>query len=142
MEKLKIIKIKGDMNMEKKALLLFSHQLTDNQAKELMEDFGVKKIVSLTSELQEMWSNVSIKENNYMENLEKIKKYIENNFNKDDVILIQGNWGYTYNLVKWSIDNDLLPVYSYTERNVEEIKDGENVKKISYFKHIKFIKYK
>ena len=126
--------------MEKKALLLFSHQLTDNQAKELMEDFGVKKIVSLTSELQEMWSNVSIKEN-YMENLEKIKKYIENNFNKDDVMLIQGNWGYTYNLVKWSIDNDLLPVYSYTERNVEEIKDGENVNKISYFKHIKFIEY-
>ena len=69
MEKLEIIKIKGDMNMEKKALLLFSHQLTENQAKELMEDFGVKKIVSLTSELQEMWSNVSIKEN-YMENLE------------------------------------------------------------------------
>jgi len=126
--------------MEKKALLLFSHQLTDNQAKELMEDFGVKKIVSLTSELQEMWSNVSIKEN-YIENLEKIKKYIENNFSKDDVMLIQGNWGYTYNLVKWSIDNDFLPVYSYTERNVEEIKDGENVKKISYFKHIKFIEY-
>ena len=126
--------------MEKKALLLFSHQLTENQAKELIEDFGVKKIVSLASELQEMWSNVSIKEN-YMENLEKIKKYIENNFNKDDVMLIQGNWGYTYNLVKWSIENDLIPVYSYTERNVEEIKYGENVKKISYFKHIKFIEY-
>ena len=126
--------------MEKKALLLFSHQLTENQAKELIEDFGVKKIVSLASELQEMWSNVSIKEN-YMENLEKIKKYIENNFNKDDVMLIQGNWGYTYNLVKWSIENDLIPVYSYTERNVEEIKDGENVKKIRYFKHKKVIKY-
>ena len=126
--------------MEKKVLLLFSHQLTENQAKELMEDFEVKKILNLPTELQEMWSNVSIKEN-YMENLEKIKKYIENNFNKDDVMLIQGNWGYTYNLVKWSIENDLIPVYSYTERNVEEIKYGENVKKISYFKHIKFIKY-
>ena len=56
--------------MEKKALLLFSHQLTENQEKELMEDFGVKKIVSLTSKLQEMWSNVSIKKN-YMENLKK-----------------------------------------------------------------------
>lgn len=127
--------------MEKKALLLFSHQLTENQAKELMEDFEVKKILNLPTELQEMWSNVSIKEN-YTENLEKIKKYIEINFNKDDVILVQGNWGYTYNLVKWSIDNDLLPIYSYTERNVKEIKDGENIKKISYFKHIKFIKYK
>jgi len=126
--------------MERKALLLFSHQLTENQEKELVENFRVKKIVSLSSELQEMWSNVSIKEN-YKENLEKIKKYIEENFNENDVMLVQGNWGYTYNIVKWSIEKKLVPVYSYTERNVEEIKDGENVKKISYFKHVKFIKY-
>ena len=124
--------------MERKALLLFSHQLTENQEKELVENFKVKKIVSLSSELQEMWSNVSIKEN-YKENLEKIKKYIEENFNENDVMLVQGNWGYTYNIVKWSIEKKLIPVYSYTERNVEEIKDGENVKKISYFKHVKFI---
>ena len=126
--------------MERKALLLFSHQLTENQEKELVENFKIKKIVSLSSELQEMWSNVSIKEN-YKENLEKIKKYIEENFNENDVILVQGNWGYTYNIVKWSIEKKLVPVYSYTERNVEEIKDGENVKKISYFKHVKFIEY-
>ena len=126
--------------MERKALLLFSHQLTENQEIELVENFKVKKIVSLSSELQEMWSNVSIKEN-YKENLEKIKKYIEENFNENDVMLVQGNWGYTYNIVKWSIEKRLVPVYSYTERNVEEIKDGENVKKISYFKHVKFIEY-
>lgn len=126
--------------MERKALLLFSHQLTENQEKELVENFKVKKIVSLSSELQEMWSNVSIKEN-YKENQEKIKKYIEENFNENDVMLVQGNWGYTYNIVKWSIEKRLVPVYSYTERNVEEIKDGENVKKISYFKHVKFIEY-
>jgi uncharacterized protein MJ1673 len=133
-------KIEGDDIMERKALLLFSHQLTENQEKELVENFNVKKIVSLSSELQEMWSNVSIKEN-YKENLEKIKKYIEENFNENDVMLVQGNWGYTYNIVKWSIEKKLVPVYSYTERNVEEIKDGENVKKISYFKHVKFIEY-
>ena len=126
--------------MERKVLLLFSHQLTENQEKELIENFKVKKIVSLSSELQEMWSNVSIKKN-YKENLEKIKKYIEENFNENDVMLVQGNWGYTYNIVKWSIEKRLVPVYSYTERNVEEIKDGENVKKISYFKHVKFIEY-
>jgi len=126
--------------MERKVLLLFSHQLTENQEKELVENFKVKKIVSLSSELQEMWSNVSIKEN-YKENLEKIKKYIEENFNENDVMLVQGNWGYTYNIVRWSIEKKLVPVYSYTERNVEEIKDGENVKKISYFKHVKFIEY-
>ena len=126
--------------MERKALLLFSHQLTENQEKELVENFKVKKIISLSSELQKMWSNVSIKEN-YKENLEKIKKYIEENFNENDVMLVQGNWGYTYNIVKWSIEKRLVPVYSYTERNVEKIKDGENVKKISYFKHVQFIEY-
>ena len=84
----------------KKALLVFSHQLTENQEKELVEEYGVKEIEQLPEELQNMWSNVSIK-----------KDYKE------------------------------IPVYSYTERNVEEIKEGETVKKISYFKHVKFIKY-
>ena len=125
----------------KKALLVFSHQLTGNQEIELLEKYKVEKIEKLPEELQYMWSNVSIKKD-YKENLEKIKKYIVNNFNSKDIMVIQGNWGYTYNLVKWSINNGFLPLYSYTERNVEEIKDGENVKKISYFKHIKFIEYK
>ena len=126
--------------MEKKVLLVFSHQLTENQEKELIEGYGVKQIESLPEELQNMWPNVSIKKD-YKENQEKIKKFVKENFGKKDIILIQGNWGYTYNLVKWSIENGLIPVYSYTERNVEEIKDGENVKKISYFKHVKFIEY-
>ena len=125
---------------EKKVLLVFSHQLTENQKKELVEEYKVKEIKNLPEELQNMWSNVSIKKN-YKENLEKIKKFIKENFNKDDIILIQGNWGYTYNLVKWSIENELIPVYSYTERNVEEIKEGEMVKQISYFEHVKFVKY-
>ena len=125
---------------KKKALLVFSHQLTENQEKELIEEYGVKDIESLPGELQNMWSNVSIKKD-YKENLEKIKNFVKKKFGKGDIILIQGNWGYTYNLVKWSIGNELIPVYSYTERNVEEIKDGETVKKISYFKHVKFIKY-
>ena len=124
----------------KKALLVFSHQLTNNQEIELLEKYKVGKIEKLPEELQYMWSNVSIKKD-YKENLEKIKKYIANNFNSKDIMVIQGNWGYTYNLVKWSINNGFLPLYSYTERNVEEIKEGENVKKISYFKHIKFIEY-
>lgn len=124
----------------KKALLVFSHEMTENQEKELREIYGVEIIENLPKELQKMWSNVSIKEN-YKENFERIKKYVGENFSENDLIVVQGNWGYTYSLVKWAIDKNYIPVYSYTERNVEEIKDGENVKKISYFKHIKFVKY-
>ena len=136
----KIIRRAIMKNIIKKALLVFSHEMTENQEKELNEVYNVEKIEKLPKDLQEIWSSVSI-ENNYKENFEKIRKYVEENFNENDVILIQGNWGYTYSLVKWSIEKGLIPVYSYTERNVEEIKDGENVKKISYFKHVKFLEY-
>lgn len=127
-------------NLKRKALLVFSHQLTENQEKELIEEYSVKKIEKLPDDLQNLWSNVTINKG-YKENLEKIKNYIIENFHKEDVLVIQGNWGYTYNLVKWAIKNEYLPLYSYTERNVEEIKDGEDIKKISYFRHVKFLKY-
>ena len=103
--------------------------------------YGAEKVEKLPEDLQRIWSNVSIKKD-YEENLEKIKEYIEKKFNTNDIMVIQGNWGYTYSLVKWSIEKGFIPVYSYTERNVEEIKEGENIKKISYFKHIKFVEYK
>lgn len=129
-----------ELNIIRKALLVFSHQLTENQEKELNGEYNVKQIEKLPENLQNIWSNVTIGES-YKENLEKIKEYISKNFYIGDILVIQGNWGYTYNLVKWAIKNDYLPLYSYTERNVEEIKDGEDVKKISYFRHVKFLKY-
>jgi len=129
-----------ELNIRRKALLVFSHQLTENQEKELNGEYNVKQIEKLPDNLQNIWSNVTIGES-YKENLEKIKEYISKNFHIGDILVIQGNWGYTYNLVKWAIENEYLPVYSYTERNVEEIKDGEDIKKISYFRHVKFLKY-
>ena len=130
----------NELNIIRKALLVFSHQLTENQEKELNGEYNVKQIEKLPENLQNIWSNVTIGKS-YKENLEKIKEYISKNFHIGDILVIQGNWGYTYNLVKWAIENEYLPVYSYTERNVEEIKDGEDVKKISYFRHVKFLKY-
>ena len=59
-------------------------------------------------------SNVSIKKD-YKENLKKIKEFVKENFDKGDIILIQGNWGYTYNLVKWSIEKELIPEKAFRE---------------------------
>ncbi|MBF4805986.1 MAG: hypothetical protein HXM47_05270 [Pseudoleptotrichia goodfellowii] len=125
----------------KKALLVFSHELTENQIGELIKDFEVKKIEKLPEEIQKIWSNVDSEDETYEENLEKIKEFIEKNNQKGDVLLIQGNWGYTYNLVKWAFEREFTPIYSFTKRDVEEIKEGENIKKISYFKHERFRKY-
>ena len=49
-------------------------------------------------------------------NLKELNEYIKENFNKRDVILVQGSWGYTYSLVKWAIEEEYIPVYSYIER--------------------------
>ena len=74
----------------KKALLVFSHEMTENQEKELNKTYGAEKVEKLPEDLQRIWSNVSIKKD-YEENLEKIKEYIEKKFNTNDIMVIQGN---------------------------------------------------
>ena len=74
----------------KKALLVFSHQLTENQEKELVEEYGVKEIEHLPEELQNMWSNVSIKKDykdySYSFIAELIMKHLISLFSQYNII--------------------------------------------------------
>ena len=55
--------------------------------------------------------------------------------------LVQGEWGATYEMVNFCKKQNLIPIYSSTKREVEEIKNGEAITKISRFVHRGFIKY-
>lgn len=124
----------------KKLLLLFSHKLNEEQIVELKTNFNIKTIISLNEEYQKIWSNVDINDK-YEENLEKIKKYTISTLSHLDYVIIQGEWGYTYKMVNFCKENGLIPIYSFSKRNATEIERDGFIKKISLFKHIKFIKY-
>ena len=127
--------------MGKKMMLLFSHNLTNLQIEDAKSSLQIEEILSLPANLQEIWSNIN-PEIDERENLEEIKKYLKLKMNKDDYVLIQGEWGYSYEMVNWSKNENFVPIYSASRRDYhEEVESDGSVKNIHIFKHIKYKKY-
>ncbi|WP_429191726.1 CRISPR-associated protein Csx20 [Fusobacterium sp. PH5-44] len=127
--------MKKEDKVARKAFILFSHVLTDMQKKELKEEFHCAEILYLPENLQRKWSNIE------GEDRSVFFKYLKENCNKGDYVLVQGEWGLTYSIVAFCKKEEYIPIYAATARNVIEKKDGEKIYKTSVFEHIKFRKY-
>ena len=127
----------------KKLFLLFSHKLTDDQIDEAENKLGVNEIIYLPENLQELWSMVLPEGELNLERLRKITDWIRNNANKDDYILIQGEYGSTYYLVDFAFEMGVIPIYSTSKRVYKETKNGDGtIKREHIFKHINLRRYK
>ena len=123
------------------AYLLFSHQLSDAQKRELTQTWGVKEYIHLPKELQTIWSNISPDLENLGEMLEPIKFFLASHSKKGDIALIQGDFGAVYTMVNFAKSLELVAIYATTKRDViEEMIDGKSVKK-SIFEHRRFREY-
>lgn len=120
----------------KKLVLLFSHQLTEKQMIDAKENLECDEILYMPKELKDKWQNLGIEKD-----LEIFKNFLRKEAKAEDYILIQGEWGATYEMVNFCKNNNLIPVYSSTKREVIEKKDGEVVLKLSKFIHRAFIRY-
>lgn len=123
------------------AYLLFSHQLSDAQTRELTQTWGVKEYIHLPKELQTIWSNISPDLENLGELLEPIKFFLISHSKKGDIALIQGDFGAVYTMVNFAKSLELVAIYATTKRDViEKMIDGKSVKK-SIFEHRRFREY-
>lgn len=125
----------------KKVIVFLSHKINEEQKKELLEEFKIQDLIFLTDELQDIWSDVKCDDSYYI-GIEKMKKFMIENLREGDYIIVQGNWGYVYELVKLAKEKGIHAIYSFSYRNSEEeiLKDGISLK-LSKYKHIKFIEY-
>lgn len=120
----------------KKIILLFSHTLTEPQIKELKENWNCEEIIYMPNNLKSNWMNVSGEVD-----ISQFQKFLLDNLQKGDYVLIQGEWGLTYNMINFAKENDFVPLYAATMREVTEHKEGDRVFKNSVFSHTKFKKY-
>ena len=124
------------MNM----ILFFSHELTDEQKKDAIENLKVNNFVKLPETLQTKWSNVPCDLEDLDEYIKSFKDFIRR-YNKGDYVLVQGDFGVSFKIVEFVKKLGLIPIYATTKReSVEEKKENEIVK-ISKFKHCMFRKY-
>ena len=125
----------------RKMILLFSHQLSQQQKDDAKNTFFVTEFISMPEDLQKLWSNVDADVQNIETSLEPIKIFLEKNSNEGDVVLIQGDFGASYIMVNFAKELRLTPVYATTQRTISEvIENGKTVKK-SVFEHRRFRSY-
>lgn len=120
----------------KKLVLLFSHQLTEKQILDAKENLKCDEIIYMPKELKEKWQDLGMERD-----LKEFKEFLEKITEVGDYVLVQGEWGATYEMVNYCKENKLIPIYSSTKREVEERKEGETIVKISKFVHRGFVKY-
>jgi len=123
----------------KRMFLLFSHTLSDEQAVDARERLRVDEIVYLPQELQALWGGFDPSLERV--DTEEFERFLSKEANIDDIVLIQGDFGASFKMVQFALENKLIPVYATTKREVMElVEDGEKIKK-SIFKHVRFRKY-
>lgn len=125
----------------KKLFLLFSHTLTSAQEADAKASFGIDEFVQLPSALQNIWSNIPSDLEEVSVYLEPLEQYIKEQFSKGDMVLVQGDFGATYYMVKLLKALGYMAVYATTSRNVVEKTVNDKVVKTSVFEHIRFRVY-
>lgn len=128
--------------MSKNLHLLFNHKLTPEQENDALKTLQVTDFIYLNDELQQIWSNVPSNEANLKNYLDKITEYVKKSVQKDDVVVIQGDFGATFMMVDLVRSLGAIAVYATTKRSVVEVMDGDKVIKQSVFKHEMFREYK
>ena len=125
----------------KKAYCLLNHSLTDNQIKELVEEYNISEIKYPDAELSVKWMQIPASKNLDMNVIKAVLVWIQD-AEKDDVLIVQGEFGSTFYIVDYALKNGLIPVYAVTKRIAEEKRNGEEVVRQYIFRHCCFREYK
>jgi len=126
----------------KKMLLIFNHDLGQDQIEDAEVSLGVENFVAMPAFLKKNWGQIPAEAKRIEEFVMPVKEWIKSTADKGDVILIQGDFGATCLLVSYAWDLELIPVYATTRRRAEEIPQADGtMKMIHVFKHVQFRRY-
>ncbi|MGX3012223.1 CRISPR-associated protein Csx20 [Helicobacter sp. 23-1044] len=122
----------------KTLFILLNHELTEAQKSESTKRFNITNFMNITNE---KWGNIPPDAERLDEFLGDFKTALKSNAKKGDYLLVQGDFGATYAMVRFAISLGVTPIYATTKRiSVESIEDGIKVTK-KIFAHERFREY-
>lgn len=122
-------------------ILIFSHTLTEEQINDAKETLQISEYIYMPKSLQYLWSNVPSSINDLNSYLIEIQTFILDNSSEGDYVLVQGDFGATYNTINFCKKNKRITIYSTTKRQSKEIYRNNTIEKVSYFSHLSFREY-
>ena len=122
----------------KKMFVLINHNLTEEQKDQALKVFGVEDIINIADDA---WSNISPSDENILYVLNRYKKELMLEAEAGDILLVQGDFGATYNMINFAKNIGIKTIYATTKRIAQELTiDGKLVTRRE-FKHEKFREY-
>lgn len=128
--------------MPKSLFLIFNHQFTATQEKDARVSLGVEKIVEMPDEIRELWGNLPPERPDLKGYLEPVRAWLIRNARVGDLVLIQGDFGACYLMVRFACGIGVEAIYSTTSRvAVEEHQPDGSVRMTHHFRHVRFRRY-
>ena len=122
----------------KTLFMLMNHALTQEQEEDARKNLDVGKFVNIADAI---WSDIDPSEKSVIKIVEIYKDRLRSQAKVGDVLLVQGDFGATYNMIRFAKKMDLITVYATTNRIVsEQVENGKVVIKRE-FKHARFREY-
>ncbi len=119
-----------------KLIVLLNHNLTMEQILDAYHTLNINSIVYPSEEIKNIWKNIIVGDTSLLPFLSPILSWIKNISKKEDYVLVQGDFGATYLVVRFCMLNCLIPIYSTTKRIVkEEILNSGEIKLNHIFLH-------
>lgn len=96
----------------------------------------------MPAEVGDLWRRVPPELPSIENHLAPVKDWLAARAGPGDYALIQGDFGACFILVRFAFEQGLIPVYSTTEREAEEIHLGGGGVQLSHrFRHVIFRRY-
>lgn len=122
----------------KTLFILINHALTPEQEEGARKNLNIDKFVNIADA---KWSDIDPSEKSVIKVVETYKDKLRSQAKSGDVLLVQGDFGATYNMIRFAKNMDLIAVYATTKRIVsEQVENGKVVTKRE-FKHERFREY-
>jgi hypothetical protein len=123
-------------------ILLFNHNLSDDQQISARQQLGATRFMSPPPHLQDLWGAIPADEPALRPLLTPITEWLDQVTESGDLVLIQGDFGACYLLVKHALEKHLVPVYATTTRVTKESVQADGSVRIEHvFRHVCFRKY-
>lgn len=128
--------------MTKSLFLLFNHRLTSEQAADARVSLQINRIAALPPELQRLWSQIPAHPPEIHAYLRPLRAWLRAQYQPEDYVLIQGDFGASFLMVNFAFEIRLIPVYATTVREaVENFKADGAIEMKHRFRHVTFRKY-
>ncbi len=122
----------------KTMFILVSHELTEVQYNDAKENLKIDRFVKLPTDT---WSQIPADVEEIDVFLEDLKNDLLKQSKKNDMLLVQGDFGATVEMVHFASKEGLIPVYATTRRVAKDTIDGDTITTIRIFEHVRFRKY-